>query len=129
VALNYSVREVKDVSIIDLVGHMTMTDAVAIGPEGSGFLLSDIVRNLAEKSKKKILVNLADISYVDSTGVGALVRALATARSHGADLKLLSPVSSVFGLLRVTKLDKVFDVKDDEAAAVAASFATPAAGR
>ena len=126
-ALNYSVREVKDVSIIDLVGHMTITDAVAIGPEGSGFLLSDIVRNLAEKAKKKIVVNLADISYVDSTGVGALVRALATARSHGADLKLLSPVSSVFGLLRVTKLDKVFDVKDDEAAAFA-SFATPAAG-
>ncbi len=126
-ALNYSVREVKDVAVIDLIGHMTITDAVAIGPEGTGFLLSDIVRNLAEKSKKKIVVNLADISYVDSTGVGALVRALATARSHGADLKLLSPVSSVFGLLRVTKLDKVFDVKDDEAAAFA-SFATPAAG-
>jgi len=127
VALNYSVREVKDVSVIDLLGHMTISDAVAIGPEGTGFLLSDIVRALAEKSKKKIVLNLADISYVDSTGVGALVRALATARSHGADLKLLSPVSSVFGLLRVTKLDKVFDVKDDEAAAVA-SFATPAAG-
>ncbi len=126
-ALNYSVREVKDVSVIDLVGHMTITDAVAFGPEGTGFLLSDIVRNLAEKSKRKIVLNLADISYVDSTGVGALVRTLATARSHGADLKLLSPVSSVFGLLRVTKLDKVFDVKDDEAAAVA-SFATPAAG-
>lgn len=126
-ALNYSVREVKDVSVIDLLGHMTISDAVAIGPEGTGFLLSDIVRALAEKSKKKIVLNLADISYVDSTGVGALVRALATARSHGADLKLLSPVSSVFGLLRVTKLDKVFDVKDDEAAAVA-SFATPAAG-
>jgi len=127
VALHYNIREVKDVAVIDLVGHMTLTDAVAIGPKGTGFLLSDIVRDLAEKSKRKIVLNLADISYVDSTGVGALVRALATARSHGADLKLLSPVSSVFGLLRVTKLDKVFDVKDDEAAAVA-SFAKPAPG-
>jgi anti-sigma B factor antagonist len=127
VALHYDIRDVKDVAVIDLVGHMTIADGAAIGPEGARFLLSDIVGDLAEKSKKKIVLNLADISYVDSSGIGQLVRALATARSHGAELKLLSPTSSVFGLLRVTKLDKVFDVKDEEAAAVA-SFAAPVAG-
>jgi len=119
VALNYSLREWNDVVIIDLTGHLGVGEAIPFA-RGSSAVLSDLVRELTQKSKRKIILNLADVSYVDSSGVGQLVRGLTTARTHGADLKLLNPISPVFGLLRVTKLDTVFDVKDDEAAAIAA---------
>jgi anti-sigma B factor antagonist len=83
------------------------------------------IRSLLTKGSKKILLNLGDVSYIDSSGIGELVSAYTTVRREGGDLKLLNLTKKVHDLLQITKLYTVFDVKDDEAAAVK-SFATNA---
>ncbi len=123
--MNYSIREAGDVTILDLSGRLSLAEAVAFGP-GSGVVLGETVRDLTKKGQEKILLNLAGITYVDSSGVGQLVGALTTVRNQGGDLKLLNPTSHVRELLKTTKLDTIFDVKDDEAAAIQ-SFARGAA--
>ena len=116
-ALKYNVRQTSDVTILDLNGRLSLGEAVAFGP-GSGVVLSETIRELAKKGQKKILLNLAEVTYVDSSGVGQLVGALTTARNQGGDVKLLKPSSQVLHLLKTTKLDGVFDIKEDEAAAI-----------
>jgi anti-sigma B factor antagonist len=76
----------------------------------------------ARKGSKQILLNLGDVTYIDSSGIGELVSAFTTVRNQGGDLKLLNLTKKVHDLLQITKLYTVFDVKDDEASAVA-SFA------
>jgi anti-sigma B factor antagonist len=105
-------RQVNGVSIVDLSGRITLG-------EGS-VLLRDTVRDLIAKGQKKILLNLGDVSYIDSSGIGELVSAFTTVRNHGGELKLLNLTKKVHDLLQITKLYTVFDVKDDEAAAVGA---------
>ena len=83
---------------------------------------------LAKKGQKRILLNLAGLTYVDSSGVGQLVGALTTARNQDDDVKLLKPSSQIVGLLKTTKLDTVFDIHEDEAAAIQ-SFSKGAAAR
>jgi anti-sigma B factor antagonist len=116
-ALKYNVRQTSDVVILDLNGRLSLGEAVAFGP-GSGVVLSETIRELTKKGQKKILLNLAEVTYVDSSGVGQLVGALTTARNQGADVKLLKPSIQVLDLLKTTKLDSVFDIKEDEAAAI-----------
>ena len=108
--LNISERQAGDVTILDMSGKIT------IG-EGS-IALRSAIRRLLEESKKKILLNLGDVNYIDSSGIGELVRAFTTVRKGGGDLKLLNLTKKVHDLLQITKLYTVFDVKDDEAAAV-----------
>jgi anti-sigma B factor antagonist len=84
--------------------------------------LRDAVRDLLAKGSKQILLNLGDVTYIDSSGIGELVSAFTTVRNQGGDLKLLNLTKKVHDLLQITKLYTVFDVKDDEASAVA-SFA------
>jgi anti-sigma B factor antagonist len=84
--------------------------------------LRDAVRDLLGKGSKQILLNLGDVTYIDSSGIGELVSAFTTVRNQGGDLKLLNLTKKVHDLLQITKLYTVFDVKDDEASAVA-SFA------
>jgi anti-sigma B factor antagonist len=84
--------------------------------------LRDAVRDLLSKGSKQILLNLGDVTYIDSSGIGELVSAFTTVRNQGGDLKLLNLTKKVHDLLQITKLYTVFDVKDDEASAVA-SFA------
>jgi anti-sigma B factor antagonist len=84
-------------------------------------LLRETVRDLLGKGKKKILLNLADVNYIDSSGIGELVTAFTTARNHGGELKLLHLTKKVHDLLQITRLYTVFDVHNDEVAA-AASF-------
>ena len=72
------------------------------------------------KGQKKILLNLGDVSYIDSSGIGELVSAFTSVRNQGGELKLLHLTKKVHDLLQITKLYTVFDVKDDEAAAIAA---------
>ena len=105
-------RQVNGVSIVDLSGRITLG-------EGS-VLLRDTVRDLIAKGQKKILLNLGDVTYIDSSGIGELVSAFTTVRNHGGELKLLNLTKKVHDLLQITKLYTVFDVKDDEAAAVGA---------
>jgi anti-sigma B factor antagonist len=116
-----STRQSNDVTILDLKGRLSLGEEVAFGP-GSGLILSETVRDLAKKGRKNILLNLAAVTYVDSSGVGQLVGALTSAGRQGVSLKLLSPTKPVFELLKMNKLDTVFHISEDEATAVA-SFA------
>jgi anti-sigma B factor antagonist len=116
-ALAYSVRQTSDVAILDLNGRLSLGEALAFGP-GSGVVLGDAIRELTKKGQSKILLNLAGVTYVDSSGVGQLVGALTTARNQGGDIKLLKPSSHIIDLLKTTKLDNVFDIQNDEAAAI-----------
>jgi anti-sigma B factor antagonist len=77
------------------------------------------VRDLLAKGQKHILLNLGDVTYIDSSGIGELVSAFTTAKNQGGELKLLNLTRKVHDLLQITKLYTVFDVKDDEASAIA----------
>jgi anti-sigma B factor antagonist len=116
-SLKYDVRQTRDVTILDLNGRLSLGEALAFGP-GSGLVLSETIRELTKKGQKKILLNLADVTYVDSSGVGQLVGALTSARNQSGDIKLLKPSVHVLDLLKTTKLDGVFDIHEDETAAI-----------
>lgn len=110
-ALSIASREVSGVTVLDLSGRITLG-------EGS-VQLRDAVRNLIGKGQKNILVNLGDVNYIDSSGLGELVSAYTTARNQGASLKLLKLTKKVHDLLQLTKLYTVFDIYDDEVSAIA----------
>ena len=116
-SLKYDVRQTRDVTILDLNGRLSLGEALAFGP-GSGLVLSETIREFTKKGQKKILVNLAGVTYVDSSGVGQLVGALTTARNQSGDIKLLKPSVHVLDLLKTTKLDGLFDIHEDETAAI-----------
>jgi anti-sigma B factor antagonist len=97
---------------VDCSGRITLG-------EGS-VTLRDTVRELLSRSQKKILLNLGDVNYIDSSGIGELVSAFTTVRNQGGELKLLNLTKKVHDLLQITKLYTVFDVKEDETAAVKA---------
>jgi anti-sigma B factor antagonist len=111
VALTIASREVAGVNILDLSGRITLG-------EGS-VQLRDAVRGLIGQGKKKILLNLGDVNYIDSSGLGELVSAYTTAKNQQADVKLLNLTKKVHDLLQLTKLVTVFEIKDDEASAIA----------
>src|ERR1700676_4198336 len=107
-----STRQVDGITIVDLSGRITL------GEGSVGF--ADTGKDLLGKGQKKILLNLGDVSYIDSSGIGELVSAFTSVRNQGGELKLLHLTKKVHDLLQITKLYTVFDVKDDEAAAVKA---------
>jgi anti-sigma B factor antagonist len=111
VSMKVNTRQVDGVTILDLSGRITLG-------EGS-VQLRDAVRDLLAKGSKLILLNLADVNYIDSSGIGELVSAYTTVRNQGGELKLLNLTKKVHDLLQITKLYTVFDVKDDEASAIA----------
>ena len=113
-SMKVNTRQVDGVTILDLSGRITLG-------EGS-VQLRDVVRDLLSKGSKQILLNLGDVNYIDSSGIGELVSAYTAVRNQGGDLKLLNLTKKVHDLLQITKLYTVFDIKDDEASAVA-SFA------
>jgi anti-sigma B factor antagonist len=112
VSMKVSTRQVEGVTIVDLSGPIKLG-------EGSS-VLRDTVKDLLRKGQKKILLNLGDVSYIDSSGLGEMVSAFTTTRNLGGELKLLHLTKKVHDLLQITKLYTVFDVKDDEAAAISA---------
>jgi anti-sigma B factor antagonist len=103
-------REVNGVVIVDLSGRITLGEA-------SG-KLRDTVRDLLSKGNKKILLNLGDVTYIDSSGLGELVSSYTTAANQGAKVKLLNVQKKVDDLLQITKLYTVFDSYTDESKAV-----------
>lgn len=107
-------RTVGDVTILDLHGKITIGE--------SSIELRQHVRDLLQAGRKKILLNLGDVSYVDSSGIGELVSAYTTLTNAGGQLKLLNLTKKLRELLAITKLLTVFETFDDEAKAVA-SFA------
>jgi anti-sigma B factor antagonist len=103
-------RQVGGVTVVDMSGRITLG-------EGS-VVLREAVKDLLAKGQKKILLNLGDVTYIDSSGIGELVSAFTSVRNQGGELKLLKLTKKVHDLLQITKLYTVFDIKDDEAAAI-----------
>jgi anti-sigma B factor antagonist len=110
VSVKLTTRQVGDVTVIDANGRITL------GEGASTF--RDAIRDLATKGDKKLLVNLSDVSYIDSSGIGEMVSGFTTVTNHGGQLKLLGLTKRVKDLLQITKLYTVFEVFEDEATAV-----------
>ncbi len=108
--LNISERQAGDVTILDMSGKVT------IG-EGSVALRTTIRRLLGE-GKKNILLNLGSVGYIDSSGIGELVSSFTSVNKEGGTLKLLNLTEKIQDLLAITKLLTVFDVFEDEGAAL-----------
>jgi anti-sigma B factor antagonist len=102
---------VGDVSVVDVAGRITLG-------EGSS-ALRDALRDLVGKGQNKILLNLGDVSYIDSSGIGELVSGFTSVTNSGGTLKLLNLTKRVQDLLQITKLYTVFDVHDSEVHAIA----------
>lgn len=109
-ALGIDIREVAHVTILDVRGRIVLGDELGE--------LRNSVRDLISKGKKKIILNLAEVDYIDSSGVGELVGCFTTVRNSGGELKLLKLSQKVHDILNVTKLYTVFDIRDDEFTAV-----------
>ena len=103
-------RQIDDVTVVDIKGR------IVIGEESAA--LRSLVADLLSEGRKKILFNLAEVRYIDSTGLGALVSAYTSVRRHNADLKLLNLSAKVQDVMQLTKLYTIFDVSNDEAAAL-----------
>jgi anti-sigma B factor antagonist len=110
VSVKLTTRQVGDVTVIDVAGRITLG-------EGSS-VLRDAMRDLVSKGQKKILLNLGEVSYIDSSGIGELVSGFTTVTNGGGALKLLNLNKRVKDLLQITKLYTVFDVHEDEAGAI-----------
>jgi anti-sigma B factor antagonist len=110
VSLKITNREVDQVVILDMTGRIVLGDELET--------LRGAVQTLLTQGKKKIILNLAEVSYIDSSGVGELVRSFTSVRNQGGELKLLNLTQKVHDVLHVTKLYTVFDIRDDEFKAV-----------
>jgi len=110
--MQISQRTVGDVVIVDISGKITLGD-------GGDVILKDKMRSLIQQGHKKLLLNLGEVSYVDSAGLGEIVQAYATVNKDGGKLKLLNITKRLKDLLSITKLLTVFDTFDNEAEAVA----------
>ena len=113
-------RQLGDATMVDIVGRIALMDGSA--------QLRDAIGVLMEQGKKRIVLNLAGVDFVDSSGLGELVRTHASVRSHGGQLRLLNPSKHVHDLLRMTKLDRVLEIEPDEASALNSFGNTEASG-
>ena len=104
-------REIADVTVFDLDGRITLGEGTA--------LLRDLIRENLAKGRKKIVLNLAAISYIDSSGLGEMVSGYRLLKNEGGEIKLLNVNKKVTDLLQVTRLYTVFDTHTKEAQAIA----------
>jgi len=110
VSVKLTTRQIGDVTVVDASGRITLG-------EGSS-TFRDKIKELVGGGGKKILLNMGDITYIDSSGIGELVSSFTSVQNSGGTLKLLNLTKRVHDLLQITKLYTVFEVHDDEAAAV-----------
>jgi anti-sigma B factor antagonist len=103
-------RQVDSVSVVDLSGRITLGEGCS--------QLRELIRDLLAKGHKNILLNLGEVTYIDSSGIGELVSGFTAVSNQGGHLKLLNLTKKVHDLLQITKLLTVFDVHDDEAKAI-----------
>jgi len=108
--MQVSERTVGDVAIVDVSGKITLGEGDTV--------LGDKFRSLVQQGRRKLLLNLGDVSYVDSAGLGAIVQSYATVKNQGGSLKLVNPTKRLKDLLSITKLLTVFEAFDNEAEAV-----------
>jgi anti-sigma B factor antagonist len=116
-----STRQADGVTIVDISGR------IVLGEESAA--LREVVCDLLSKGHKKILFNLADVNYIDSSGLGHLVSAFTSVRKQGGELKLLNLTNKVHDVMQITKLYTVFDIMDDETVAVKSFSQSAAATR
>ncbi|MDQ2775761.1 MAG: STAS domain-containing protein [Acidobacteriota bacterium] len=109
-ALTTKVRRVGDVAILDLHGKITLGENTGI--------LRDELKSLLAQGTKNIVLNMADVSYVDSAGLGELVGAYTTATNQGGSVKLLNMQGKMKDLMQITKLYTIFSAFDNEQTAV-----------
>ena len=109
-SVKLNTRQVGDVNVVDVAGRITLG-------EGST-ALRDAIRDMVAKNHKKILLNLGEVSYIDSSGIGELVSGFTSVTNSGGQLKLLGLNKRVKDLLQITKLYTVFDVHEEESSAI-----------
>ncbi len=109
-SMKATVRQIDSVTVVDISGRITLGEGCA--------QLRELIRNEVAKGNKKVLLNMADVTYIDSSGIGELVSAYTAVSNQGGQLKLLNLTKKVHDLLQITKLYTVFDVHDDEAKAI-----------
>jgi anti-sigma B factor antagonist len=105
-----NIRDLGDAVVADVVGRIALADGSA--------MVRDTVKGLVEQGKLNIILNLNSVNFIDSAGLGELVRAHSSVRNRGGQLRLLNPSKNVHDLLRMTKLDRVFEIDQDEASAL-----------
>ena len=103
-------RRVGDVSVVDVAGRITLGDGSSA--------LRQLLHDMLASGQKKILLNVRNVSSIDSSGIGELVSGFTTVANLGGTLKLLGLTSRIKDLLQITKLNTIFDVHDDEAHAI-----------
>jgi anti-sigma B factor antagonist len=116
VKMQTSTRQRGNVTVLEISGRITLGEG--------NIVLRELVRDLSEKGAKAIVLNLGDVQYIDSSGIGELVKAHATMRNQGGQLKLANLNKRVHDLLEMTRLSAVFDIQKDEASAIK-SFTGP----
>lgn len=109
-SLYATIREDGSIILVDLSGRISLGDGSA--------LLRKTIRDLIDDGKTRIVLNLGDVNYIDSSGIGELVSGFTAVRNRGGELKLLNLTKKVNDLLQITKLFTVFDVYNDEPTAV-----------
>jgi len=110
VSFKATARDIQGVTVVDVSGRITLG-------EGSA-MLREMVKDMTGKGQVKIVLNLGDVTYIDSSGIGELVSGFTTVKNHGGELKLLNLTKKVHDLLQITKLYTVFDVHNDESSAL-----------
>jgi anti-sigma B factor antagonist len=117
--MTYEARQVANVTILDITGRIDIGVPLAFG-KGANHPLQEVIRDFAGRGQTNIVLNLRDVAYIDSSGIGDLVASATTLRKQGGDLKVVNPSMVVQKLLRATRVDTVIDVKPDEASALQA---------
>jgi len=115
--ITYSLRQARGVTVVDLSGKLRLGEAIASGV-GRDLTLHELIRDLVKEGHKNLLLNLRDVTYVDSSGIGEFFSSFTTVNNQSGILKLTNPNERVRNLLQLTKLNTVIDVIDDEATAV-----------
>jgi len=110
VSMKATIRQVDSVMVVDISGRITLGEGCA--------QLRELIRDQLSKGNKRVLLNLADVTYIDSSGIGELVSAYTAVSNQGGQLKLLNLTKKVHDLLQITKLYTVFDIHDDEVKAI-----------
>jgi anti-sigma B factor antagonist len=110
VSVKLTSRQVGDVTVVDAAGRITLGEGASV--------FRDTIRDLAAKGHKKLLINLSEVSYIDSSGIGEMVSAFTSVTNAGGQLKLIGLSKRVKDLLQITKLYTVFEAFEDETEAV-----------
>ena len=109
-SISLATRQIGSVTIVDISGNIVFGEDRTV--------LRNLISDLLSKGDRQIVFNLSDVGHIDSSGMSYLVTAYASVRREGGELKLLNPTKQVQDTLRFTRLDAIFDILDDEAAAI-----------